>query len=163
MKNCGLSYSESTIDSMRWDTYSAGIRFNDCYFSQPVPLPDWIPPKCAGLFAVLVPDPNWAPKPFRPIYFGEFGNNTPAPGPDAAPAYLRDGAERAALLAVFLPLPFSTTAQRQALRNELVSAYHPACQGEEATGLQAALSRLAPGAPESRRPIGFLPWPEAAS
>ncbi len=145
---------------MRCDTYSAGIRFNDCYFSEPVRFVGWTPPKCAGLFAVLVPDPNWAPKPFRPIYFGEFGNNTPAPGPEAA--HLQDGGETAALLVVFLPLPFSTTAQRQALRHELVSAYHPACQGEEATGLQAALNRLSPATPESRRPIGFLPWPETA-
>src|SRR5215471_10130778 len=120
MKNCGLGYSESTIDSMRCETYAAGIRFNDCYFSEPVHLIEWTPPKCAGLFAVLVPDPNWAPKPFRPIYFGEFGNNTPDPPPEAAERQLRDGVERAALLVVVLPLLFSTTAQRQALRNELV-------------------------------------------
>jgi len=162
MKNCGLGYSESTTDSMRCETYTAGIRFNDCYFSEPVRLIEWTPPKCAGLFAVLVPDPNWAPKPFRPIYFGEFGNNTPDPAPES-PGQFREDAERAALLVVVLPLPFSTTAQRQGLRNELVSAYYPACQGEEATNLQAALSRFAPSAPDTRRRIGFLPWPEPVS
>jgi hypothetical protein len=146
---------------MRQETYAAGIRFNDCYFSEPVRLIEWTPPKCGGLFAVLVPDPNWAPKPFRPIYFGEFGNNTPDPAPEAAQGQFRDGVERAALLVVVLPLPFSTTAQRQALRNELVSAYHPACQGEEATNLRAALNRLSASTSEARRrSIGFLPWPE---
>jgi len=105
----------------------SGIRFNDCIFSEPFRFADWIPPGCPGLFAILAFDPNWAPKPLRPIYFGEFGNNAPAQ------QLMRDvnralhGSSRNLLIAV-LPMPFTTTAQRCALRDEMAGAYNPACQ-----------------------------------
>ena len=54
-----------------------GIRFNDCLFSEPTRVPELNVPKYAGLFVLLVEDANWAPKPYQPLYFGEFGNNTP--------------------------------------------------------------------------------------
>jgi hypothetical protein len=106
---------------------AVGIRFNDCFFTQPMPLVEWRPPRCAGLFVILVGDPNWAPKPFQPVYFGEFGNN-------ASEAAVRhsmcqfDVRRTAELLVATLPLPFSTTAQRWALRSELLWAYNPVCQ-----------------------------------
>jgi hypothetical protein len=101
-----------------------GLRFNDCYFSEPVPLASWAPPNCAGLLVVVVRDVRWAPKPFRPLYFGEFGNDAhPAP---ASRGWLHTDAGH--LYVAALPLPFSTSTQRRALRNELVSAYNPVCQ-----------------------------------
>ncbi len=107
---------------------ASGIRFNDCFFSEPINLATWTPPKCAGLFTVLVNDSNWAPKNFQPLYFGEFGNNSPAS------AVLQDLRQVVAasngktLLVAVLLLPFSTTQQRSAMRNELIRAYNPACQ-----------------------------------
>jgi hypothetical protein len=104
-----------------------GIRFNDCLFTEPTPLAKWTPPSCGGLFVILAQDVQWSPKPFRPLYFGEFGNND-------RPMHTVDGramAERAdALFVAILPLPFSSSAQRYALRNELVQAYNPAPQAE---------------------------------
>src|SRR5262245_29597668 len=105
-----------------------GIRFNDCVFTEPTPLGKWTPPMCAGLFVILATDVQWSPKPFRPLYFGEFGNND-------RPLQLVDGwlspAERVdALFLASVPLPFSTTAQRYALRNELIQGYNPASQPE---------------------------------
>src|SRR5947199_6712915 len=108
--------------------FASGIRFNDCFFSEPVSFTDWTPPGCPGLFAILIVDANWAPKPVRPLYFGEFGNNTPAH------ALLHDyncvaaAANGKNLFVCILPMPFSTTAQRCTLLNELIFAYNPVCQ-----------------------------------
>jgi hypothetical protein len=150
------------------DTYlpghpnTQGIRFNDCFFSEPAPLAGWVRPKCAGLFGVLVSDPNWAPRPFQPLYFGEFGNN--ASDTDARSNYdaLLTAANGRALLVCVYPMPFSTSAQRWALRHELVLAYNPMCQrsaGQSANQEQQGDGlRWTPEAPkEPRRRIGFMP------
>jgi hypothetical protein len=127
-----------------------GLRFNDCVFSDPVRLAEWIPPSCAGIVVVLAHDPNWAPKAFRPLYFAEFGND--------AGRTLTAPAVRDPLFAAVLPMPYSTTAQRRALRDELVSAYNPACQA--ATD---ATSGASPAPAKARRPIGFAPATETGS
>ena len=129
-------------------SYQAGIRFNDCVFSEPVRLSDWTPPSCAGIVAVLAHDPAWSPRPFRPLYFGEFGND------------FRRIAGTAPLLVAVLPMPYSTSAQRRALRDDLISGYNPIWQAK------SALHKLFSPAPgEPRRPIGFIPpaLPEAPS
>jgi len=168
-----------------------GIRFNDCFFSEPVSIAVWTPPKYAGLFAVLVSDPNWAPKAFQPVYFGEFGNNIPLQLQALLPDYacLVVAAKGRALFVSVLPMPFSTTAQRRDLCNELVSAYNPECQtdrtplpqGELATRLSdlerryreqtAEVSLLLanigqsfqPPAETPRRRIGFMPQTESTA
>jgi hypothetical protein len=156
---------------------AAGIRFNDFVFSEPTPLAEWLPPKYAGLFVIVARDPNWAPKPFQPLYFGEFGNNAP---PSTARAD--------ALFVAVLPMPFSTTAERTAARDQLIWAYKPLCQenrspsaatGELARKLEAlekkheeqtnqvglllaTVNRFFEPQPEPpRRRIGFLP-PQSA-
>jgi hypothetical protein len=164
-----------------------GIRFNDGVFTEPVRLAEWKPPQCAGLFVLLAPDLRWSPKPFQPLYFGEFGNNDPG-----APT-LQDGWAAAgntdALFVAALALPYSTTAQRCALRNELVQAYNPVSQTEGArtstrelarkldaievrqheqnTQIIALLQRLnqifAPQPVPLRRPIGFVARTETNS
>jgi len=103
-----------------------GIRFNDYLFSDPVRLADWRPPKCAGVFVILGKDSAWSPKPFQPLYFGEFGNN--AREAFVAQDWLPANASMDTLFAATLLLPYSTTSQRWSIRNELVWAYNPICQ-----------------------------------
>jgi hypothetical protein len=151
-----------------------GVRFNDCLFMQPVPLVEWHPPACAGILAILVRNPQWGPKPFQPLYFEEFGN-------DARPTVLPPSVRRHDLLVSVLPMPFSTAAQRRALRDELIAAYNPACQvqgptsadltrkvdqlearqaeqSQQILSLLTHLGKLFEPQPMSpRRQIGFLP------
>jgi hypothetical protein len=162
-----------------------GIRFNDCVFSEPVPFAQWTPPRCAGLYVVLVQDPNWAPRPFQPLYFGEFGHNASLPAFRAEQANLAGVAPHEALFAAAFPMPFSTTAQRWLLRNELIRAYNPPCCVPRAdtppTELVQKLDELErrhqqetaelrwlfagaanPEGQPPRRRIGFVPLSEAA-
>ena len=120
--------------------FAGGIRFNDCVFTEPVNLGDWKPPSCAGLLVVLAHDPAWSPRPFRPLYFGEFGNDTHI-APGTAP-----------YLISVVPMPYSTTRQRQNLCGELVSAYNPILQ---TSGSIQQLFAAPPTSP--RRAIGFRP------
>jgi hypothetical protein len=121
----------------------SGIRFNDYFFSEPINLAVWTPPKCAGLFSILINDPNWAPRAFQPLYFGEFGNNSPAS------AVLLDchtavaAANGKTLFVAVLPMPFSTTQQRWALRHELTRAYNPVCQSDSQTQPHELATQLA--------------------
>src|SRR5712691_8901307 len=100
---------------------AAGIRFNEYLFSEPTRLVEWVPPKCAGICAILARDPNWAPKPLQPLCFWEFGNDS-----DLVRLTRMPNAET--LFVSALPMPFSTSAQRYESRNQLVSAYDPLWQ-----------------------------------
>ena len=154
---------------------ASGIRFNDFFFTEPRLLTEWTPPKYAGIFAILTLDPNWAPKPFQPLCFGEFGNDS-----------RRAETTRSGHLFIsVLPMPFSTTDQRSTARNQLIWAYSPLWQPKEASAAPGELARkleqlekkheeqteqfrllLAninklfeppPSPPARRRPIGFVP------
>lgn len=160
-----------------------GIRFNDCVFSEPVPMGGWTAPRWAGLYVILGSDANWAPRPYQALCFGEFGNNTPfaAMSPEQADQPMTGNS----LYVAVLPLPFSTTAQRWALLQELVSAYHPSWQpaqirptelvakleelerrhqehGAQLGWLRASTDGWMDVKPEPRRRIGFLPQIEPA-
>jgi hypothetical protein len=108
--------------------FAPGIRFNDCYFIEPVRFADWIPPKTPGVFAILACDAEWGPKPFRPLWFGEFGNESPNPLEDAGCGWFARWEGRKALFVAVCAIPFSTAAQRKALCSDLVRAYHPVLQ-----------------------------------
>jgi len=122
----------------------SGIRFNDCLFTEPARIADWKVPKYAGLFVILAKNPNWAPKPYQPLYFGEFGNNTP--GPLVPGNYGRvPHSQHDALFISVLPMPFSTTAQRWALRNELLCGYNTGWQTGEVRSAGGGLANQAGG------------------
>lgn len=158
-----------------------GIRFNDCMFSEPAPLNHWTAPRFAGLFVILASDGNWAPRPFQPLCFGEFGNNVRGP---LGIGYVRLPAHSGPLFISILPMPFSSSAQRCEVRNHLTWAYNPVCQGSAAPSpnelarkleelekrheeqtiqfrlLLANMNRFFEPLPERpRRQIGFLPQP----
>jgi len=168
---------------------ASGIRFNDCFFSEPVSFADWIPQGCPGLFVILTFDPNWAPRPLRALCFGEFGNDTPAHAVLRDCSRMLSAAKSKDLFVCVLPMPFTTTAQRCALRDQLISAYNPACQlkdtapstdlahkvnelerrqheqNAQAMILAAGVSRFFDPPPPSRprRRIGFNPLSEPVS
>jgi hypothetical protein len=48
-----------------------GIRFQERYFSEPILLGCRRLPIFGGVYAVLVSDPTWEPRHYRPVYFGE--------------------------------------------------------------------------------------------
>jgi hypothetical protein len=137
-----------------------GIRFNDWMFSEPVTVSRWTQPRYAGLFAVLVNDPDWAPKAFRPLHFGEFGNNSPLAALPIDYSRLMAAAQGRNLYVAVLPMPFSTTAQRRELRNELLGAYNPECQAGET--VPANINPVFQQPPETpRRRMGFMPQTES--
>src|SRR5262249_49180767 len=103
--------------------FAPGIRFNDCVFAEPTRLAEWMPPSCGGLFVILANDVRWARNPFQPIYFGDFGNDEQQTL--ILNSWLPSSREANALFVATLALPFSTSAQRCALRNQLVQAYNP--------------------------------------
>lgn len=121
-------------------SYNAGIRFNDCVFSEPVRFSEWFPPTCGGIVAVLAHDPNWGPRPFRPLYFGEFGNDS------------RRFPGNAPFLIAVCAMPYSTSAQRRTLCDELIAGYNPLYQTKGNIGKLFAAQPAGP-----RRPIGFMP------
>lgn len=155
-----------------------GVRFNDCIFSEPVRLADWVPPGSAGILAVMARDANWAPRPLQPLYFAEFGNDARR-SPESRG--VTPGTPGDNLYVAVLLMPFSSAAQRTALRNELVAAYNPVCQSgrapstaelarrveelearhhEQHTQILTLLTNLyrffEPQPVGPRRPIGFL-------
>jgi len=67
------------------------------------------------------------------LCFGEFGNNSANPLENTGYSWALRGASARNFLISVLPMPFSTSAQRMALREELVSAYNPALQGHGGT------------------------------
>ena|SRR5437879_4123930 len=109
-----------------------GVRFNDYMFTEPVPLTVWRPPACPGILAILAHNQQWAPKPLQPLWVGEFSNA------GARGASLPPNIHREELFVSVLPMPFSTTTQRRALCDELISAYSPAFQTHGTTLPSAA-------------------------
>ena len=145
-----------------------GIRFNDCMFSEPAVATAFAVPKCAGLLVVLASDPNWAPKAFQPLYFGEFGNNLPVRTLPFNYPQLHAAAHGRPLMVSVLPLPYTTTAQRHELLHQLLAAYNPEFQREGNLPAPALMANFAalypPQQPEApRRRIGFLPDVEKAA
>jgi hypothetical protein len=167
---------------MNLDVVPPGIRFDDYVFTEARHISQWIRPQCAGVLVLLGRSGNWAPKPFEPLCFEEFGNNAQIPIPQMV--RLVDPTAMAGVFIAVLAMPFSTTAQRCSLRDHLISAYNPAWQnrGSAHTGelvrkvdelerrneeqttqlhlLLATFNKLFEPQPvPPRRPIGFLPQP----
>jgi hypothetical protein len=166
-----------------------GIRFNDYLFTEPKQLSEWERPRYAGILAILVRDPNWAPKPFQALFFREFGNNSQeillSNGLMRLPGTL--AAER--FWVSVLPVPFSTTAQRLEILQQLIWAYNPAWQAKGSAAEPSELARkleelekkheeqttqvrlllqsfnkfFEPQPEPPRRRIGFLPQPVTAA
>lgn len=165
-----------------------GIRFNDYLFTEPTRLNEWTRPKYAGILAILARDPNWAPKPFQALFFGEFGNNSQEVLLPNEPMRLTTGITSEGLWVSVLPVPFSTTAQRMEILHQLAWAYNPVWQAQGSATAPSELARkleelerkheeqstqmrlllasvnkfFEPQPEPPRRQIGFLPHPVTA-
>lgn len=165
-----------------------GIRFGRYLFSEPVPLRGfWVPPRTAGLYVILVPDPTWLPRPFQPIFFGEFSPDRPNPVTYREYiAWFRAAAGRDLHVAV-LDAQSGASGQLPLVKRELTHTYEPICDYQaqnEFVGdgvsrkldllekkdyehdallrvVLAAVGRLLepPPEPPRKRQIGFLPDP----
>lgn len=67
-------YQELLEKISELSTLRAGMRFQDKYFTDPVEFGAARLPAAGGVYAILVPDPDWQPRPFRPVYFGTAEN-----------------------------------------------------------------------------------------
>ncbi len=165
-----------------------GIRFGRYLFSEPVPLGGfWIPPRTMGLYVILVPDPTWMPRPFQPIFFGEFGPDRPSPVTYREYiTWFRAAAGRHLHIAV-LEVQSGELGHVPVVKRELVRTYDPICDyhaqnefaGDDLSRkldvlekkdyeheallrvMLAAVGRLLepPAEPPRKRQIGFLPDP----
>jgi hypothetical protein len=169
----------------------SGIRFNDYIFSEPTHLGAWVAPRCGGVFVILASDPNWAPKPYQALLFGEFGNNAREILLPHDQVRLANATKAEHLLVSVLPMPFSTTTQRAAVCQQLAQAYNPSHQSngtapapselarkleelekrheEQSTYMQLLLANAnklfdpPPAAERPRRQVGFLPPSEPSA
>ena len=106
------------------------IELGNLVFTEPVELFCWAAPNVAGVFAVLAPDPEGRPQPFRVIYFGESGNLA-APGlirsHPAYPKWIKQAGSVFHLHIAVYAMPYSTSAERSTVEATLVKAYNPPC------------------------------------
>jgi hypothetical protein len=164
---------------------AAGIRFADCFFSEPVPFGRLaLPISSTGVYVILVPDPTWGPRQFQPVFFGEFGvSHDSSIEAMELMACHRVAAGRGLYVAVCTA--FRDQSQDLArLKRDLILSYRPICNREstvsgtpgmaqrvealekksqeQETLLKLALTALGQfyqtPAESRKRPVGFLSW-----
>jgi len=116
------------VDSLATTSFQ-GIRFKDRLFSDPKRFPGWSGPQTSGLYAILVPDQGWSPRPFRPIYFGEcqdFSKRV-STSHEKYPSWIREAKAPSRLFVAVHYMPSSTQDGRRALESELIAHYEPVC------------------------------------
>ena len=112
----------------------AGLHFLDRYFTEPAAFGGGLLPSSAGVYAVLVSDAAWQPRPYRPIYFGEAADlaGKVTASHEKYQEWLRAaGAEDQ--LYVAYHLMSGGDADRAALEESLVKEYRPACNEDSAS------------------------------
>ncbi len=106
------------------------IELGNVVFTEPVALSCWSARNVAGVFAVLAPDPEGRPQPFRVLYFGASGNLA-APGlictHPAYPSWIKQAGSVFRLHLSVYAMPLSTLAERSAVEASLVQRYKPPC------------------------------------
>lgn len=159
-----------------------GIRFGDVIFGEPTLMDGGMYPASGGIYVLLTPDPTWTPRPFQPLYFGEFGIAGELQiSPEKQLRCLRVAAGRNLFIAAHA-MPLRQGSHFGSLKTDLIRQYAPignlefAQEGvESATRIQdlekkitehevvlslvlTAIGQSAQKQPESRkRPIGFRP------
>ena len=106
-----------------------GIRFNDSFFTEPVPFSQSMPPVSSGVYAILAADDSCRPRPFRPIYFGESGNFSVrvTAGHERFNDWAAEAGGPGSVYVAFCPTPLLREQQRRWVESDLIARYRPPC------------------------------------
>jgi hypothetical protein len=119
------------------------ISYGTLQFTDPVPFgPDALP-STAGVYAILVPNYEFRPAPYEPIYFGESANMRAAVGTHHL-AYNRwrwHPRGRSGLFVACVAMPSSTEDWRRYNEAQLIKQYTPACNRDEFADAQTRALR----------------------
>jgi len=105
-----------------------GIYFRDCRFSEPSPFSSAITIPSQGIYAILVRDEGFTPRPFHVIYFGEsdkLARRVNAQHESYAD-WMRQ-ARGAGLYVAFYNTAGTLARQRKELERQLIQEYNPPC------------------------------------
>ena len=107
----------------------AGIRFNNCTFTEPTSFALAMPPVASGIYVILAPDDSCRPRPFRAIYFGESGNflDRVTEKHERFDDWTLEAGGVANTYVAFCPTPLLKEEQRRWVENDLVTRYRPVC------------------------------------
>ena len=105
---------------------SVGIRFADCFFSDPVQLPRFsFPLRTAGIYVIMAPDPTWGPWHLQPLFFGEFeGQRTAYVSPAQQSCCLRIAGGKTLYVATYT-VPPQQAWQLPQVKQLLIERYSP--------------------------------------
>jgi hypothetical protein len=106
------------------------IKFNQTIFTEPVVLDVFQAPSTQGIYAILVPDNQCKPKPFRVIYFGECQNFLKRGFPRNHEKHLewsQHANPTRRLYISFFQTTMWTESQRKQLETDLIEGYTPIC------------------------------------
>lgn len=109
------------------------ISYGTLQFTDPLAFGSDAIPATAGLYAILVPNYEFRPSPYEPIYFGESANVRAAIGTHHV-AYNRwrwHPRGRSGLFVASVAMPSSTEDWRRYNLRQLVTQYQPACNRDE--------------------------------
>ncbi len=114
------------------------LSYGTLQFTDPTALVRDTLPFTAGIYAVLVPNYEFRPVPYEPIYFGQAANLRAAVGTHHL-AYSRwrwHPRGRSGLFVAWVPMPSSTEDWRRYNEDQLVRQYNPVCNRDEASDAQ---------------------------
>jgi excinuclease UvrABC nuclease subunit len=105
-----------------------GIKFGDRQFYEPRRFPSLLIPPTQGIYAILVSDATWTPRPFRVIYFGESNNlgNRISTAHEKYIDWTREAAGSQLYVAYHVTIGM-TDAQRRDAECVLINQYQPVC------------------------------------
>ena len=119
------------------------ISYGTLQFSDPEPLTRDALPFTAGLYAILVPNYEYRPVPYEPIYFGQCANLRAAVGIHHL-AYNRwrwHPRGRQGLFVAYVSMPSSTDDWRRYNEAQLIRQYNPVCNRDETSDAQTRALR----------------------
>ena len=105
-----------------------GIRFNNNDFSEPTAFGGIWLPMWPGLYAILVSDSRWSPRPYRVIYFGKAVDLSSRVTRSHEKFDEWNRVARAGILYLaVLSMPISSERERAAIEEDLIKHYAPEC------------------------------------